>query len=159
MTVTLQTSPYLREQRQFPASDAKTLASECDQAYIDIALKVNARTVGLFSIDFPVVTGEAWFFAGSSQRQQTLRQVYKFTAAGSIVHGINFSAVSNFTRIYGTIFDGTNYYPLPYVNTVAVNNQISVNVTPTNIVITAGGGGGQPAIVSGLVIIEWLSQY
>lgn len=157
MTVTLQTTPYLREQRQFPAIDLKALATESDQAYIDVATAVNNRTIGLYAINFQIVTGEAWYFAGSSQKQQTLRQVYQFTSAGSILHGVNFSTVSAFTRIYGTFFDGTNYYPLPYVDVVAITNQINIKITPTNIVITAGAGA--PPIVSGLVILEWLSQY
>lgn len=153
-----QQAPYLRNQRQFPYDDMRELANQVDHAYIDIAQKVNSRIVGTFPTNYFVVTGEQWYLTGSSTAQQTLRQVYPFTAAGNIAHGLNFAQVSAFTRIYGTIFDGTNYYPLPYVDVTAANNQINVHVTPTNIVITAGAGS-PPTIVSGLVVIEYLSQY
>jgi len=53
--------------------------------------------------------------------------------------------------------DGTNWYPLPYVDVIAANNQINVIVTPTDIVITAGAGA-PPVITSGWVILEWLAQ-
>lgn len=68
------------------------------------------------------------------------------------------AAITTFTRIYGVFTDGTVYYPLPYVDVVAVNNQVNVVVNATNIVITAGGGA-PPSITSGYVILEWLSQY
>ena len=153
-----QQSPYLREQRQYPAGDVKELANQSDHAYIDIAQKVNARTIGLYALNAQIITGEAWFLLGSSQRQQTLRQVYTFTAAGNIAHNINISTVSRFTRIYGTFTNGTTNYPLPYVDVVAANNQVNVVVNATNIVITSGAGA-PPAITSGLVVLEWLSQF
>lgn len=156
--MTIQKSPYLREQRQFPNNDVRQLGNQVDHAYIDIASKVNARTIGLYAVNFPIVTGESWYLSGQINRQQTLRQVYTFTSAGNIAHGINFATLTNFTRIYGTFYDGTTYYPLPYVDTTAANNQVSVVVNATNIVITAGGGS-PPTITSGIVVLEWLSQF
>ena len=156
--MTLQQSPYLRDQRQFPNDDLRDLANQVDHAYIDIAGKVNSRTIGLFAVNFPIVTGESWYLAGQPKRQQTLRQVYPFTAAGNIVHGINLSTVTTFTRIYGVFYDGTIYYPLPYVDVIAANNQVNVVVNGTNIVITAGGGS-PPTISAGYVVLEWLSQF
>jgi len=157
MTV-FQQSPYLREQRQFPNDDLKALANQSDHAYIDIASKVNARTIGTFAVTVPIVTGEQWYLKGSSQKQQTLRRLYTFTGAGSIAHGINVSQIDGFTRIYGTFTNSTNWYPLPYVDVTAANNQVNVIVTPTNIVIAAGGGA-PPAITRGWVILEWLSVF
>lgn len=157
MTNPTQLSPYLRTQRSFPNDNAQVLTVEIDRAYLDIAQKVNARTIGLFPVNAPIATGEQWFISGQTNKQQTLRQLYTFTAAGNIAHGINVAAIAGFTRIYGTFTDGTNWYPLPYVDVAAANNQVNIVVTPTNIVITGGGGGGQPAIVSGFVVLEWLS--
>jgi len=133
-----------------------------DHAYIDIASKVNARTIGIFAMNFGIVTGESWYLTGSSQRQQTLRQLYVVTGAGNIPHGINTSVIAGFTRIYGTFTDSAdktvwNWYPLPYASTVAAANQVSLQVTPTNIVITAGGAA--PTIISGWVVLEWLSLF
>jgi hypothetical protein len=157
-STTIQTSPYLREQFQFPSTDLKTLAVQVDHIYLDIAQKVNSRTIGIFPVNFNAITGESWYLSGSSQKQQTLRQVYQFTSVGSIAHGLNFADIAGFTRIYGAITNGSNWYPLPYVDVNAANNQVNVIVTPTNILISAGGGA-PPAITSGWVVLEWLSIY
>lgn len=156
MSSIIQQAPYLRVQRNFPHDDPQNLSVELDRSYTDIASKVNSRTIGTFAVNFPIVTGEQWFIAGSNLKHQSLRRVYTFTAAGSIPHGINVANITGFSRIYGTFTNGTNWYPLPYVDVVAANNQVNVIVTPTNIVITAGGGA-PPAITSGYVVLEWLS--
>ena len=152
----VQKAPYLRQQRNFPNDNTQALTVEIDKAYLDIAQAVNARTIGLFPDNIPIVTGEQWFINGQAQKQQTLRQIYIFSSAGSIAHGIKTTQIAGFTRIYGTFTDGTNWYPLPYVDVIAANNQVNVIVTPTNIVIAAGGGS-PPSITSGFVVLEWLS--
>lgn len=146
---------FLRTSRLFP-EDLRQLTVEVDKAYIDIANAVNVRTIGLFPISRPATTGDSYFITGN-RRQQTVRQVFTFTAAGNIAHNINTSAIGGFTKIYGTFTNGTNWYPLPYVDVVAANNQVNVIVTPTNITITSGGGA-PPAISSGIVILEWLAD-
>jgi hypothetical protein len=156
MTIASRQAPYLRVQRNFPTDNAQALSIEVDRAYVDTAQKVNARIIGIFTEISPIVTGEQWFYNGSSEKQQTLRQIYTFTAAGNIAHGINLSQISGFSRIFGTFTDGTNWYPLPYVDVVSATNQVNVIVTPTNIVI-AVGAGSPPAITSGTVVLEWLS--
>lgn len=147
---------YLRTSRNFPF-EPQALSVEINKSYVDIANAVNAKTIGIFPTNSSAVTGETWFLNGPSQKQQTLRQVYTFAAAGNIAHGLNLAQLSNITRIYGTIYDGTSYYPLPYVDASAANNQVSVKVTGTNIVVTAGGGS-PPSISSGIVVLEWLSN-
>lgn len=149
-----QSAPYLRTSREFP-EEIQPLTVEINKSYVDIANAVNQRTIGLFPKGKVAITGESWFL--TSSRQQTLRQVYTFTAAGNIAHGINTSQTGGFVRIFGTFTDGTVWYPLPYVNVVAANNQVSVTVTATNIVITAGGGA-PPTITSGFVVLEWLGN-
>jgi len=151
-----QNVPYLREQRKFPSDDLKQLSEQVDQCYIDIAQKVNARTVGIFSVSSQTVTGERW--SVGSQIQQTIRQVYNFSdSALTIPHGLNLSTITNFTRIYGCFFDGTNWNTLPFISTTSAANQISVAVNSTNIVITKGAGA--PSVSQGLVVLEFLSQY
>lgn len=147
---------YLRTSRNFPF-EPQALSVEINRSYVDIANAVNAKIIGIFPVNISSVTGETWYLNGSAQKQQTLRQVYTFTSAGNIPHGLNLAQLSNITRIYGTTYDGTNYYPLPYVDATAANNQISVKVTGANIVVTAGGGS-PPSISSGLIVLEWLSN-
>lgn len=150
---------YLRSSREFP-SEIKQLSVEVFKTYTDIANKVNARTIGLFSINRPSITGESWFLTRTKNRgprQQTFRQVYEINGTGNFPHGIVFGDIFGFTRIYGTFTNNTNWYPLPYVDVISATNQISIIVNPTNIVITAGAGA-PPTIVSGFVVLEWLAE-
>lgn len=149
---------YLRTSREFP-EDLHQLTVQVNKSYVEIALAVNDRIIGIFSTNKSAVTGESWFL--TSRRQQTLRQVYQFTSFSSplsIPHGIIFDQTPGFTRIYGTSTDGTKWYPLPYVDVAAVNDQINIVLDSTNIVITGGGGAGQPAITSGFIVLEWLTN-
>jgi hypothetical protein len=151
--------PFLRTSRSFP-TEIQALTVEIDRSYLDIANAVNSRTIGLYSTNAFVTTGDAWY-VNSNQKMQTTRKVYTFTSAGNIAHGINFSNIVGFTQIYGTFTDSANksvqnWYPLPLVSTVAVANQLSLSLNPTNIVITAGGAA--PNIVSGFIVLEWLSN-
>jgi hypothetical protein len=154
----VQKSPWLFRQRTFPRDNLQALSIEIDKAYVDIATRVNDRTIGLYSINLPSITGNRWFLQGSSNVQPTLREVYSFTAAGSYPHGIDTAQIGGFVLITGTVEDASgNWYPLPLVvASGSVNNQIALSVTPTNIVITAGSGS--PAIAQIYVILEWLSQ-
>lgn len=151
----INTQPYLITSRKFP-KDASLLSDEVDRSYVDIASKMNQRVIGVFAT-VPSITGENWFTGGGNEKQQTIRRVYQVTGAGNIAHGIDLTKISGFTRIYGTFTDGSIWYSLPYVNVVAANNQVSITVTSSNIVITAGGGS-PPTISSGYVVLEWLSQ-
>lgn len=148
-----QTAPFLRTSREFP-EEIQPLTVEINKSYLDIANAVNNRTIGLFPKEKSAITGESWFL--TSSRQQSLRQVYTFSSSGNIPHGLNLSQIPYFVRIFGSFTDGSIWYPLPYVNATAANNQVSVTVTSTNIVITAGGGA-PPSITKGIVVLEWLS--
>lgn len=152
------TVPYLRTTRDFP-EDPQVLRIELNKMYIDIANVVNARTIGLFTNNKPVVNGEQWFTEGLPRRQQALRQIYPFVAADlpNIPHQIIIPQISGFVRIWGTYVDaGGIWYPLPYVDATASTNQVALLVNATNIVVTVGAGA--PVPVRGTIILEWLSQ-
>jgi hypothetical protein len=156
-TTNLQQSPYLREQRQFPNENLRELANQVDHAYIDIASKVNARTIGLYATSFAIVTGDSWYVS-ANQRQQSLRQVYSFTAAGNIPHGINFASVSQISpNSYGSYTDGTNWYGVIYSSSVGIAGQATFYVTPTNIVVAVDATA--PIPTSGTIVLEWISQF
>ncbi len=80
-------SPYLRTTRDFP-EDSHQLSVELERAYIDIAARVNDRTIGIYTTNRPAVTGSSYYLSGQI-RQQELRQVYTFTSTASITHCIN----------------------------------------------------------------------
>lgn len=150
-------SAFLRTSREFP-DEIKLLAQQVNKTYVDIASAVNTRTISLFTTNVSVVNGEQWFISGNQRRQQGSRKMFTFTSAAlTFPHGINFSQIYGFTRIYGTFTDGTNWYPLPYVDVVNANRQINIVITPTNIVITEGAGAS-PVLTSGFVVLEWIAQ-
>jgi hypothetical protein len=155
MTVNLQQSPYLPRQRNFPVDNAQVLGIELDKAYIEIAQRVNERTIGLFSVNLPSITGESWYLSGQPRKQQTLRQVYQVSSTAPIPHGIIFSQIMGFSRLFGQFTDGTNWYGLIAGSNVPIAGQISFFLTPTNITFLVGAGA--PALVSGFVVLEWLS--
>jgi hypothetical protein len=154
--MTIQRSPYLRNQRDFPPDDMKALAVEIDKAYIDIAQRVNERTIGVFPLNFSVATGEKWYITGSSSGQQTLRQVFTFTGTTSITHGIRVSSTNSFTNCFGSYTDGTNEYGLIFGTSVAITGQISFYLTSTQIVFVVDAGA--PALTSGRIVLTWLSS-
>lgn len=155
MTTNLQNSPYLPRQRNFPNKDAEELGVEIDKAYIDIASRVNERTIGLYSNNLPSITGEAWYLTGQTNKNQTLRRVYEFTTTAAIAHGLIFSQIPYITNMYGQYTDGTNWYGLIPATNVAIAGQISFYLSPTQIVFVIGAGA--PALTKGLIVIEWLS--
>lgn len=146
---------YLQTTRIFP-KDPELLVVELGKSYLDIATTVNTRVISIFPTRRPAISGEEWFLR-NNQKQQGFRQVYPITGTGSYPHGINIATIGGFTKIYGTFTDGSFWYTLPWVSVVAANAQINVFVNATNIVITGGGGAGQPVIVSGFVVLEWIS--
>lgn len=159
LTNNFQQSPYLRIQRMFPREDIEALSRQIDQAYIDIATKVNQRVIGIFSLSFPIITGETWYFTGSSTSQQSLRQIYTFTTTAPIPHGLNWAAVSKISpRSYGTFLDDTGKWGgVIYASNVAIAGQYSFYVDDTNIVILAGAGA--PTLVSGVIVLEYISNF
>jgi hypothetical protein len=144
---------YLRTSREFP-EDLRQLTVEISKSYIDIASNINVRTIGIFPATRPAVTGESWYF--SSQRQQTLRQVFSFEATTSINHGLDFDNIDRFTSNYGEYTDGTNWYGLISGTNVAITGQISFYVTPTQIVFVVDAGA--PVLTRGNIVLTWLSQ-
>lgn len=145
-------TPFLRTSREYP-EEISQLVREVSKSYLDIAGAVNSRTIGLFPVNRPAVTGDSWFL--NNARQQTLRQIYQITSFASFNHNIQFSSLTTFSKITGIGFDGGNYYPLPFVFSNPASN-VGIIVTPTQVVFSVGGA--PPAIVSGFILLEWLSN-
>lgn len=145
---------YLRTSREYP-EDPKELTVEVNKAYIDTAAAVNIRTIGIFTVKKPTVTGESWYIRNNS-KQQSLRQVYPFTTTTAIDHGININNLTDFSRMFGTYTTGTNTYGLIAGSTTAIAGQITFYVTSSQIVFVVGGGAPIPD--SGIIILEWISD-
>jgi len=144
---------FLRTSREYP-EEVHQLSFELNKTYVDIAIAVNSRTIGIFPTNRPAITGEAFFL--TTAKQQTFRQIYPFSSTASINHGIKNVRPGQFTKCTGSYTDGTNSFGLFFASSVAIPGQITFYVTSTQIVFSVGAGA--PALTSGLIILEWLSQ-
>lgn len=151
--------PFLRTSRSFP-EDPQELRVELDRSYIDIASKVNSRSIGLYPTNRPAITGNNYFL--TSAKRQTLRQIYvgvlapPVLATDPINHGVTNVVPGQFINCFGSFTDGINTYSLIFGSNVAIAGQISFYVTATQILFLVGAGA--PAVTSVLIILEWLSQ-
>jgi hypothetical protein len=162
-TAILQTSPYLIRQRNFPDQNPKELGIELSKTYIEIAQRVNDRTIGLFATNFAIITGESWFLSGDVRKQQTLRIVFQIPAvpAGG-VYSTNlpeiYTGIS--TRIFGVVqTDLPDERPVPYASTVTGDNiavRLDQSTNPSTLQFAVGSGS--PNVLSGLMTVEFLSN-
>ncbi len=156
--------PYLRASREFP-KDLDHLVEEVNQSYLDVAQAVNDRTIGIYPVNKRAITGNNYFLKGKS-KQQSFRQVYPFTGAGPIPHGINILTIASMSPYcYGTYRDAAfNWYGAIYATSVPIAGQVSFYITPNtsssvlngNIVVLVDAGA--PAVVSGIIVLEWISN-
>lgn len=149
---------YLPTTRVF-TKDPTEMRNTLTDVYTEIANAVNIRDIALYD-QSEIINGQQYFFPNNPQRKRTAyRKVFSIgaIAAGATLntaHGL--TNVSIYTRIYGTCITATpDYRPIPYVSTT-LNQQISIRVTATNIVIV--NGAGAPAITSGIVVLEYLKN-
>jgi hypothetical protein len=151
---------FLRTSREFP-EELHQLTVEVNKTYVDIANAVNARVIGIFTVNRPAQTGESWFF--TTRRQQSFRQVYTFTSTANINIGFKLTSIAQISpRSYGTFTDGNNWYGLIFASNVAIAGQISFYLlktgSPTTDQIAFLTGAGAPTLTSGFIVLEWLSQ-
>lgn len=151
----LNQSPFLRTSRTFP-QDSQPLSVEINRSYIDIAEKMNDRSIGLYPTTKSIQNGEKWYIT-ANKAQEAFRQLYPFTAPGNISHGLTWASVSLISpNSYGTFTDGNNWYGAIYGSSTAIAAQVSFYVTSTNIIVLVGAGS--PSITQGYINLEWVSQ-
>ncbi len=153
-TTTIQQSPFLPLQRNFPFDNAQALGTVLDQSYLEVASKVNSRTIGLYAKEIEVITGESYFIQGQPARQQALRKVFTFTSQTTIPHGLNFATIDYFTKMYGQYTDGTNWFGIIPATSNPVVNQVSFYLDSTNINIIINGTA--PVPTKGIIDLEWI---
>jgi len=156
------TAPFLRTSRNY-SEDPVKLLDELDKAYIDTALAVNNRTIGLFPTVKSINTGNSYFIY-KDQKLQSRRQVYVF---GAIAPGaeldipLGFTRFDQFVKIYGTVVTNTpDYRPLPYVDPITLSTGMAILVGPVGGVnmIRIVLGATAPAVVKGIAILEWVGE-
>lgn len=126
----------------------------------DLANYINLREIAQYDL-VELLTGQQYFDPTNAQRK---RQSYrKAFAIGAIAaggnetkaHGINsFTIMPHFFG--GVITDVVDYRPIPFVSTIAVTDQISVQTDSTNYIITVGATS--PNVTSGILVLEYLKN-
>lgn len=163
-------SSFLPTFRQFPTGDQHNLEKQLVNFHTQTNTAINQRTIGIFNLHVvgkndSIPNGERWFpTAAQSNTPQKLRDGFRLVVQvsdGSLVVDHNIPQINQITRFYGDFFDGTQWWPLPYVDLVSVTNQINIRVTPTvgavsGQVIVTKGAGAPPSISNGLVVVEYL---
>ena len=155
--------PYIITTRQFPTGEPELLETELTKSYEEIASGVNSRTIGIFNT-FQMVTGDKYYSNTNNspmnpiKYRQGYRQLFAFGAIATgatltIDHEI--SGITECVHIYGNCITSVpDFRPIPYSSATAVNQQIEVKVTDTQIIII--NGAGAPNITSGTIILEYL---
>lgn len=152
-------TPYLRTSRRFP-EESKDLVQELSKSYLDTALAVNARTIGIYPSNNPAVTGNIWYFNGL--KHQTLRKIFPFGAiapGASLNIPLGYDNFQTIVNIYGSIQTQTTYRPVPYIDPSSLSNGMAILVQPIlgilNVTIKLGSTA--PPAVSGFAVVEFLS--
>jgi hypothetical protein len=154
------TSPFLETYRQFPVGDDHNLEKQLINAYVSSSTAINNRTISTFDLhvvgnDDAIPNGERWYPASGQQRLRDGNRMTIQVSDSVLVVAHNIPLINKVTRWYGTFFDGTFWWPLPYVDLVSVTNQINISVSSTQVIVTKGAGS-PPSIVSGDVVLEYI---
>lgn len=157
--------PYLKTQWKFPSDEIDNLVPQVEQAYVDIANKVNSRTIGIFAENTQVVTGERWYLSGYTKPLQTLRKLYVFGSIPKNTTSSQPTGITNlvyFTRIDGTALEtnGTTWVPIQFATSASPNATISVYVEDIAGVqnVTIHSGNTAQDLTSAYIVLEWISD-
>ncbi len=141
----------------FPQDESQLLI-KLTNLHTTVATAINVREICLYQDNNEILTGQEFSVPGNSQlKRYTFRKAFYFGAIATgatlnIAHGI--TDLVECTAFKGAcVTDVVDYRPIPYVSTVAVNQQISIRVLGANIEII--NGAGAPNITSGKVVIEY----
>ena len=148
---------YLEENFTY-TKDKETLPNQMNEVYQKIARASNAKEIARYE-EIETLTGQRFPGATPQTKKSIYRKVFIFGAIASgatlnIAHGL--TGVTSYTRVYGTITDGTNHYPLPRVSATLITDQVSLDIIGANIRII--NGATAVAVTSGFVILEFQKQ-
>lgn len=153
-------APFIPTSTYFP-QDFQQFRIKFLEIYRDIANASNTRDNGIHDLE-EFVSGQQWFTAGDPQKKRlTFRKVFNLgaIAAGgtsTTAHGLTGNPLV-FTYIGGTaITNVVDQRPIPFASVTAVNQQIQVQCTATNLVVT--NGAASPAITSAIIVLEYLKN-
>lgn len=151
-------SSFIPATEYFPPDDA-ALRLKLTDIYSKAAAAINLKEIALYE-EFEQLTGKQFYNPADPQKRRNgFRRVFSFgaIAAGAtlpITHGIK--GIVQTTFIGGCCTTAIDSRSVPYASVANVNQQIEIQSTPTQIIIT--NGAAAPAITSGYVSIEYLKN-
>jgi hypothetical protein len=154
MTFNLENSPFVPTTRNFNGSDDQIRIML--NAYLTIvANAVNIREISQYDL-IELINGQQFFDPTDAQKKRySFRKVFEFDDSDlNFPHGITDITICTYIG-GGAVTVAGNFIPIPYVS-VVLANQIEIDVTPTNIIITKGAGA--PVITDGIIILEYLKN-
>lgn len=127
------------------------------EIYQLIANAVNTREISIYNSE-ETFTGKLFYTTGNAQVfRPVYRKSYNFSDASlTFSHGINDLEIVIEWKGGGRDNAG-NYFPIPFVDTIAIGNQIKVDIIGSNIVVTKGGGT-PPTISDAYLTLEYLKS-
>lgn len=149
--------------------DLKRLLVQLYQNLNNVVLALNSKDTGIYN-EQEFLTGQTFFSnpalssttSQSPTERQVFRKVINFGALPDstnkpVAHNISLLPGYSFTRIYGTATTPTSsFIPLPYSSPTALNENISLEITATDIIITTGID--RRAYTTCYVIAEYIKQ-
>lgn len=144
--------PFLIINQRF-SEEWEIFLTQITKINADISRAVNIRDIAIYDT-VQSISGQQWFNPANVQiKRDGFRQVYQFTGAGNIPHGI---VTPTLVTGFGQYTDGTNFYGVIHASSVPIAGQVTFYVTPTNIVVQSGAGA--PAITSGVIVLNYLQN-
>lgn len=153
-------APFVKTSRLFP-EDMPSLIQELTVSYTESSSALNDRIIGLYPSNRPAVTGQSYYI--TTQKKQGLRQIYTFQNTNDIPIGFKLSSIFTVPHAYGSYKSGTFINGLIFGTNGFIANQISfylaVDGTSTQSdLIKFRVDAGAPALNSGIIILEWISN-
>lgn len=150
------------QQTDVNSKEFKELLVRLYQNINNIVLALNIKDSGYYD-QTQFVNGQL-FFPNTilpQQYRQVQRIVINFgtlpnATSISIAHGITVNANTTFTRIYGAATNNTqtSFIPIPYSSASSVNNNIELEITDTDVIITTSAD--YSAYITTYIIVEFL---
>lgn len=151
------------------APEFKELLVRLYQNMNNMALVLNMKETGFYTIDNEFICGQNWFpnpslnssTTTTATYRQAIRKVINFgtlpnNTTKSVPHNIVITPTVTFTRIYGAGSNpSTQFIPLPYV-TSGNTDGIQLDITATDVVMTTTGN--YSSYTTSYVIVEYLKQ-
>jgi len=148
------TSPFLPTFRNLELNDEQ-LRIVLSQYLTNSAYAVNIKQSGQYETIELLSSQQFTDQTSAQKKRQGFRKIFYIDPA-NLTFSHNISGVQLFTNIYGVVSVSGGWYPLPLVDVVNVTNQISIQVTNTQVIIT--GGATAPMITGGIVVLEYVKN-